>query len=222
MKLITEQTWETQTEFLTEENGKKTLYISSLNGIQVDLKNRNGRVYPGVTMGKEVARYLTEKVKTGSAWGEFGHPENAQINIDRVSHRFTDITNVDKNYYSIKAKVLNNPNGEMVRSMIEDKEGKIGISTRAVGSVKDMNGTQVVQEDLYLVTAGDIVADPSAQKAFVQGIYEGVEYEWMDGVLLEKVLNTKDQYKITMSNEEKTKKLIEVFDKVTKFMGKGV
>jgi len=221
MKLIREETWETQSEIL-EEAGKKSFFLTSPYGIQVDLENRNKRIYPGITMGKEVARYLNSDVKNGTAYGELGHPANAKINEERISHRFVDIKQESKNYFSIKAKIHDTPMGKIVKALIEDGEGKMGISTRAVGSVNEKNGVQIVQEDLMLVTAGDIVANPSAQKAFVQGIYEGVEYDFIDGVLVETVCrDIEKEYKITMSTEEKTKTLINQFDKIMNWMAKN-
>lgn len=223
MKLIREETWETQSEVLVEGEGKKSFFLSSPYGIQIDLANRNNRIYPGQTMGKEIARYLNEKVKNGTAYGELGHPTNAKINEERISHRFVDIKQEDKNYFAVKAKIHDTPMGKIVKALIEDGEGKMGISTRAVGSVKsDKTGVQIVQEDLQLITAGDIVADPSAQKAFVQGIYEGAEYEFIDGILIEHVISEVDKkYKITLSTEEKTKVLIETFKKIMNFISKN-
>lgn len=218
MNLIRESCLEVFTEEVLEEGSNtKTLYVKSLHGIQVDLPNRNKRVYPRKIAEKKIQDYVEKRIKTGSAWGELGHPDNAKINEERISHRFTEIIPEGTNYFAVKAKVLDTNLGKVVKALVEDKEGKMGTSTRAVGTVKrcSKTGYDIVQEDLHLITAGDIVADPSAQKAFVEGIYEGVNYEWVDGVLVESVVDTlRGGYKSSMSKEEKEAVFVSIFSKL--------
>lgn len=216
MKLFKEELWgNIQTSIISEAEGKKkNFYIESEFGIQMNLKNRNQRIYPSNNTEKDLEeRYIPEYVMKGRAWGELGHPDNARINEDRISHRFVEIKRNGPNYYYTKALVLDTVQGNILKGLIgEDGQGKIGQSTRAVGTLKRCDEGMVVQEDLYFVTAGDAVAEPSAQRAFVDGIKEGIEYEWMDGVLIESVIEKIDkEYKKTMSLEEKQMTLVKTF-----------
>jgi hypothetical protein len=168
--------------YITEANGKE-LYIKGVF-LQADLKNKNGRFYPGKIMDKEVARYTKEYIDKKRAFGELGHPEGPTINLERVSHMITSLTKEGSNYIG-KAKVSDTPHGNIVKNLI--KEGaQLGVSSRGMGSLKaNKKGIQEVQDDFYLATAADIVADPSAPDAFVNGIMEGKEWVWANGAIQE-------------------------------------
>ena len=183
MKLIKELNEDLQ--FIVEEssdNGKKSLFIEGVF-LQADLKNRNGRMYPKEIMAKEVNRYVKEQVNTKRAYGELGHPEGPNINLDRVSHMIVSLRE-DGNNWIGRAKILDTPMGNIARSLIEGG-AQLGVSSRGMGSLKNVNGVNVVQPDFYLATAADIVADPSAPGAFVQGIMEGKEWMLVNGVWTE-------------------------------------
>jgi len=181
MKLISELT--EQVEYIVEEvelaEGKKEKTFK-IRGpfMQAEVKNRNGRMYPKQTMVREVNRYNDEYVKKNRAFGELGHPEGPTINLDRVSHMITDISENGNDFIGT-AKILATPYGNIVRNLISEG-AQLGVSSRGMGSLKqDRDGVQIVQDDFHLATAADIVADPSAPNAFVQGIMEGREY-WYD------------------------------------------
>tara|TARA_Y100001938_G_C8004524_1_gene386595 strand:+ start:223 stop:876 length:654 start_codon:yes stop_codon:yes gene_type:complete len=178
MLLITEVN--DNVNLVTEEvNGEKQYHIDGIF-MQAEQKNRNGRVYPQKTLMKEVQRYNNEYVKTNRAMGELGHPDGPQLNLERVSHLIKELR-VDGNDIYGKAKILDTPYGKIVKDLI--KEGvKIGVSSRGMGSLKQVNGVNEVQEDFNLA-AVDIVADPSAPDAYVQGIMEGKEWVWENGIL---------------------------------------
>ena len=173
MKLIKEEVLNVQ--YLVEEDGKggKT---HSIEGIfmQAEKQNRNGRVYPRHILSKEVDRYNKDYVMKNRAFGELGHPDSPTINLDRVSHMITSLRPEGNNFIG-KAKILDTPNGKIVKSLL-DGGASLGVSTRGVGSLKPTNGFQLVQDDFHLATAADIVADPSAPDAFVQGIMENAEW----------------------------------------------
>ena len=174
MNLITEYR-EDSVEVITEakEDGKKNYFIEGIF-MQGDLKNRNGRIYPSATLENEMNRYNKEFIETKRALGELGHPDGPQINGDRVSHLITEMRREDNDFYG-KAKILSTPMGEIVKSLL-DEGVKIGVSTRGLGSVKaGRGGVMEVQKDFHLSTV-DIVTDPSAPNAFVNGIMENVEY----------------------------------------------
>jgi hypothetical protein len=172
MKLIAEEVLDVK--YLVEEkNGKKEHFISGIF-MQAEKKNRNGRVYPFDILNKEVSRYNNEYVNKNRAFGELGHPDSPTINLDRVSHMITSL-HPDGNNIIGKAKILDTPNGKIVKSLL-DGGASLGVSTRGVGSLKPHNGYQLVQDDFHLATAADIVADPSAPEAFVRGIMEGKEW----------------------------------------------
>lgn len=180
MKLIAEEVQDI--EYLIEENketGKKSYHIQGVF-MQAEQKNRNGRVYPFGILSKEVDRYNQEYVSKNRAFGELGHPDNPSINLDRVSHMITSLRPDGSNFIG-KAKVLDTPMGNIVKGLL-DGGACLGVSTRGVGSLKPQNGYQLVQDDFKLATAADIVADPSAQSAFVQGIMEDVEWIYENGV----------------------------------------
>jgi len=178
MKLITETVQDIN--ILTEEkNGQKHYFIEGVF-MQAESKNRNGRVYPMAVMEKELGRYQNEYVKTNRAMGELGHPEGPTVNLERVSHLIKDLRLEGNDVYG-KAKILDTPYGKIVRNLI-DEGVKLGVSSRGMGSLKEQDGVNVVQED-FMLAAVDVVADPSAPNAFVNGIMEGREWIWDGGVL---------------------------------------
>ena len=179
MKLITETV--EKIEVLTEEkNGKKDYKIRGVF-MQADIKNRNGRVYPVSTLAKEVKRYTTEFIDKKRAFGELGHPDGPTVNLERVSHMITSLKPEGKNFIG-EAKVMDTPYGKIVKNLI-DEGAQLGVSSRGMGSIERMNNQNVVGKDFYLATAADIVADPSAPDAFVEGIMEGKEWVWDNGIL---------------------------------------
>ena len=182
MKLIAEHIQDV--EYITEEKdgGGKEMKIRGIF-MQADQKNRNGRVYPFNILQKEVARYNKEFVAEGHAFGELGHPEGPTVNLDRVSHMITKLEADGKNFIG-EAKLLSTPMGEIAKALIKDG-GKLGVSSRGMGSLENRGGANYVKDDFYLATAADIVADPSAPQAFVEGIMEGKEWVWNNGILRE-------------------------------------
>ena len=183
MKLIREEV--ESVKFLVEQkNGKKSLYIEGVF-LQGDIKNRNGRMYPMETLRKEVARYNESNVQSGRALGELGHPDGPTVNLDRVSHKIVSLKESGSNFIG-KAKILSTPMGKIASSLI-DEGVKLGVSSRGIGSLQmNKEGCNVVGNDFMLATAADIVADPSAPDAFVEGIMEGKEWVWDGGLLREK------------------------------------
>jgi len=185
MKLITEEI--SSVKFITEGKGaKKKMYIEGVF-LQGDIKNRNGRLYPVNTLSKEVGRYNESFVKKGRALGELGHPEGPTVNLDRVSHKITQLRQEGNNFIG-KAQLLETPMGKIAKSLISEGV-TLGVSSRGVGSLReDRSGCKVVGEDFMLATAADIVADPSAPDAFVSGIMEGKEWVWEGGSLREELV----------------------------------
>ena len=182
MKLISEEI--ESVDILTEEkDGKKTLYIQG-PFLQAEVVNRNKRCYPIGTMVKEVGRYNEEFVSKGRALGELGHPDGPQINLDRVSHKIVSLTQEGNNFVG-KAQILHTPMGKIAESLLSDGV-KLGVSSRGMGSITQQEGVSYVGEDFMLATAADIVADPSAPDAFVDGVMEGKEWVWEGAVLREK------------------------------------
>ena len=183
MKLIREEI--ESVEFLVEQkNGKKSMYIEGVF-LQGNIKNRNGRMYPMETLRREVGRYSENHIQSGRALGELGHPEGPTVNLDRVSHKIVSLKESGSNFIG-KAKILNTPMGKIASSLIEEGV-KLGVSSRGVGSLQQTKeGFAVVGEDFMLATAADIVADPSAPDAFVEGIMEGKEWIWDGGILRER------------------------------------
>ena len=174
MKLITEEI--SSVKFITEGKGaKKKMYIEGVF-LQGDLKNRNGRMYPVNTLTREVGRYNESFVQKGRALGELGHPDGPTVNLDRVSHKITSLKQEGNNFVG-KAQILNTPMGKIASSLIEEGV-TLGVSSRGIGSLREQNGVKYVGEDFQLATAADIVADPSAPDAFVNGIMEGKEWVW--------------------------------------------
>jgi hypothetical protein len=184
MKLITEEI--SNVKIITEGKGAgKKLYIEGVF-LQGEIKNRNGRMYPMETLAKEVARYNETFVNKGRALGELGHPDGPTVNLDRVSHKITSLVQEGNNFKG-KAQILETPMGKIAKSLLGEGV-MLGVSSRGVGSLKMTNeGHKIVGEDFMLATAADIVADPSAPDAFVQGIMEGKEWVWEGGILREKL-----------------------------------
>jgi len=199
MKLISEEIQEV--EYITEEKegGKKNFKIKGIF-MQADIKNRNGRVYPMEVLNKEVARYNKEYVKENRAFGELGHPDGPTVNLERASHMITSLEPDGKNFIG-EAKILSTPMGEIVKNLM-DEGAKLGVSSRGMGSLDQKGGANYVKSDFYLATAADIVADPSAPSAFVEGIMEGKEWVWNNGSLIEEELV---RMKKRISNRAKTK-----------------
>ena len=180
MKLICELT-ETVDYELVEEDGKPKKYFIEGIFMQSEKKNKNGRIYPLDVLEKEVGRYVKEYVEPKRAFGELGHPDGPTVNLDRASHMITSLTKEGKNFVG-RAKILDTPNGKIVKSLI-DEGARLGVSSRGMGTLKPDKKAQIVQNDFYLATAADIVADPSAPNAFVEGIMEGREWIWDNGLL---------------------------------------
>ena len=185
MKLISEHIEDV--EYITEEkdNGEKTYKIKGVF-MQSEVKNRNGRVYPFPVLEKEVNRYNKDYVNENRAFGELGHPDGPTVNLERASHMITSLKPEGKNFIG-EAKILKTPMGKIVENLM-DAGGKLGVSSRGMGSLEQKNGANYVKDDFYLATAADIVADPSAPNAFVQGIMEGKEWVWDNGALVEEEL----------------------------------
>ena len=165
-----------------ESTDQKNYYIKGVF-LQAEQKNRNGRVYPLTTMQKEVDRYSKQYIDTNRAFGELGHPDGPTINLERVSHMVKELKQDGPNFVG-KAKIMETPYGKIVKNLI-DEGAKLGVSSRGMGSLKTLGGSQIVQDDFHLATAGDIVADPSAPMAFVEGIMEGREWIRNNGILKE-------------------------------------
>jgi len=183
MKLIREEI-ETVDFIVEERNGKQSLYIEGVF-LQGNIKNRNGRMYPMETLRREVSRYNENHVVAGRALGELGHPDGPTVNLDRVSHKIVSLKESGSNFIG-KAKILDTPMGRIAKNLI-DEGVKLGVSSRGIGSLKmTREGINVVGDDFMLATAADIVADPSAPDAFVEGIMEGKEWVWDGGILREK------------------------------------
>ena len=203
MKLITEEI--ESVEVITESiGGKKVMYIQGIF-LQSDCVNRNGRMYPFSIMEREVKRYTDSYISKGRALGELGHPDGPTVNLDRVSHKITSLT-CDGNNFIGKAQILSTPMGKIAESLLKDGVC-LGVSSRGIGSLRETrNGYKEVGEDFMLATAADIVADPSAPDAFVQGIMEGKEWVWDGGILREQVAN---KIKSKINQLSKTRQLEE-------------
>ena len=213
MKLISESIEDI--EYITEDDaeGKKKVSIRGVF-LQAEVKNRNGRIYPMAVLEKEVSRYNKEYVNKNRAFGELGHPDGPTVNLERVSHMITKLHPDGKNFIG-EAKILDTPYGKIVKNLINEG-AKLGVSSRGMGSLEPRRGAQVVKDDFYLATAADIVADPSAPNAFVEGIMEGKEWVWQNGVVKEmdiaaykKELDLK--YEMTQAREEKNAEIFENF-----------
>ena len=209
MKLITEQI--EPVEILTEEkDGKKSTYIKGVF-LQTEITNRNGRMYKYETMEREVGKYNEEFIKRGRALGELGHPEGPTINLDRVSHKIVELQPEGKNFIG-KAKLLETPMGKIAKNLLEEGV-QLGVSSRGLGSLRKEGSTSIVADDFILSTAADIVADPSAPDAFVQGIYEGKEWALVDGAIKEAQLEAvKHALDTAPSKEELAERKISAFE----------
>ena len=186
VKLMSEST-QNDLEYITEakENGKKDYKIKGIF-MQADIKNKNGRVYPMEILQKEVARYEKNFINEKRAYGELGHPEGPTVNLERASHMITSLHQDGKNFIG-EAKILSTPMGNIVKSIM-DEGASLGVSSRGMGSLEEKGGINYVRDDFYLATAADIVSDPSAPSAFVEGIMEGKEWVWAHGSLIESEL----------------------------------
>ena len=185
VKLISEEVQDI--EYITEEkeDGEKNYKIKGIF-MQADIKNRNGRVYPMEILQKEVKRYNKQYINEKRAFGELGHPDGPTVNLERASHMITGLYPDGKNFIG-EAKILSTPMGNIVKNLM-DEGAKLGVSSRGMGSLDQKNGANYVRDDFYLATAADIVADPSAPNAFVEGIMEGKEWIWDNGTLVESEL----------------------------------
>ena len=213
MKLITETIENVQ--ILTEErDGKKLLYIEGVF-LQGAIKNRNGRMYPFEVLDREVERYNEEYVKTKRALGELGHPDGPTINLDRVSHRITSLRSEGNNFIG-KAQILDTPMGQIAKSLLGEGV-QLGVSSRGMGSIEKREDCSIVRDDFMLTTAADIVADPSAPDAFVNGIMEGKEWVWNNGILKEKTIAKYQGYINGAPRRELEERTLKVFED---FLGK--
>ena len=207
MKLISEEIQDA--EYLIEDaNGKKNYKIKGIF-LQSDIKNRNGRVYPKEIMIKEVNRYNKEFVEKKRAFGELGHPDGPTVNLERVSHMITNLQQDGSNYVG-EAKIMNTPYGKIVKGLI-DEGAQLGVSSRGMGSLEQRNGANYVKSDFMLATAADIVADPSAPDAFVQGIMESKEWIWDNGRLVERDVDAWRKEIRSASRRKLEEKKLEIF-----------
>ena len=207
MKLISEEVQ--NAEYIVEEkNGKKEHKIKGVF-FHSEIKNRNGRVYPAAILAREVYRYNKEFINKNRAFGELGHPDGPTVNLDRVSHMVTKLYPDGKNFMG-EAKIMDTPMGRIVKSLI-DEGAQLGVSSRGMGTLEQRNGANYVKNDFYLATAADIVADPSAPDAFVEGIMEGKEWVWDNGVLKEQDIDALKQEMIRARRGELAEAKASVF-----------
>ena len=219
MKLFTDLVEDVQV--LKEGTGDVTQYYIQGPFIQGNKKNRNGRVYPTAILEEEVSKYVDTHVKKKRAFGELGHPEGPTINLDRVSHMITELVQDGDNFIG-KAKIMNTPPGNIVKALM-DEGAQLGVSTRGMGTLKpNSNGYQEVQSDFTLATAGDIVADPSAPDAYVNGIMEGVEWVWDNGILKASEIEVvkEDIEASVRSNSLTEEKKFELFERFLKSLSR--
>tara|TARA_B100000131_G_scaffold81003_1_gene77853 strand:+ start:953 stop:1597 length:645 start_codon:yes stop_codon:yes gene_type:complete len=208
MKLITETI--ENVEVITEGKGDdKKLYIEGVF-LQSEIKNRNGRMYPFQVLEKEVNRYNEEYIKTSRALGELGHPDGPTVNLDRVSHRITTLKAEGNNFIG-RAQILNTPNGNIAKALLEEGV-KLGVSSRGMGSIDKREDVGVVMDDFMLATAADIVADPSAPDAFVNGIMEGKEWAWDNGILKETKVAKYQRYIDDATRKNLEERTLKVFN----------
>ena len=208
MKLISEEIVDIQ--FITEDsNGKKNHFIEGVF-LQSDIKNRNGRMYPYDTLDREVSKYNENYIQKGRALGELGHPDGPTINLDRVSHKIVSLQKKKKNFIG-KAKILETPMGRIAKNLL-DEGVKLGVSSRGLGSIERRDGMNIVKDDFMLSTAADIVADPSAPDAFVEGIMEGKEWVWTNGSWEESDLDKAKAYLDESSRVDLLDRKLKVFE----------
>ena len=198
MKLISEEITNAQC-LVEQKNGQKEYKIKGIF-LQSDIKNRNGRVYPKDILEREVSRYNREFINKNRAFGELGHPDGPVVNLERVSHMVKKLYPDGKNFIG-EAKVMNTPYGKIVKGLI-DEGAQLGVSSRGMGTLENKGGAIYVQSDFYLAPAADIVADPSAPDAFVEGIMEGKEWVWDNGALREQSV---DGWKRVLEREHRTR-----------------
>ena len=212
MKLISEEIQDAEC-LIENANGKKNYKIKGIF-LQSDIKNRNGRIYPKDVMIKEVNRYTKEFVNKKRAFGELGHPDGPTVNLERVSHMITNLQQDGSNYVG-EAKIMNTPYGKIVKGLI-DEGAQLGVSSRGMGSLEQRNGANYVKNDFMLATAADIVADPSAPDAFVQGIMEGKEWVWDNGRLVERDVDAWRKEIQSASRRKLEEKKLEIFENFLK------
>ena len=213
MKLISESIEDVDYLIEDDDAGKKNYKIRG-PFLQAEIKNRNGRIYPMHILEKEVGRYNKEYIQKNRAFGELGHPDGPTVNLERVSHMITALT-PDGNNFIGEAKIMDTPYGKIVKNLI-DEGAKLGVSSRGMGSLVPQRGAHVVKDDFYLATAADIVADPSAPNAFVEGIMEGKEWVWDNGAVKEMDIDAYKReldrkYKFAQAREEKAVEIFEDF-----------
>ena len=207
MKLISEEVC--SAEYLVEEkNGKKNYTIKGVF-LQSNIKNRNGRVYPKDILMTEVKRYNSEFINKNRAFGELGHPDGPTVNLERVSHMIKNLYPDGDNFIG-EAKIMDTPYGKIVKGLI-DEGAQLGVSSRGMGSIEQRNGASYVKNDFMLATAADIVADPSAPQAFVEGIMEGKEWVWDNGVLVEQDIEAWKMEMIKTKQKALEEKKIKIF-----------
>jgi len=212
MKLISEEV--SNAEYLVEEkNGKKEYKIRGVF-LQSNIKNRNGRVYPKDILMKEVKRYNKEFINKNRAFGELGHPDGPTVNLERVSHMVNKLYPDGDNFIG-EAKIMDTPYGKIVKNLI-DEGAQLGVSSRGMGSIIQRNGANYVKDDFYLATAADIVADPSAPEAFVEGIMEGKEWVWDNGLLIEKDVEAWKMEMMRAKKRELEEQKLKIFDSFIK------
>ena len=212
MKLISEEIQDA--EYLVEDVGGKKNYKIKGVFLQSDIKNRNGRIYPKEIMMEEVNRYQKEFVNKKRAFGELGHPDGPTVNLERVSHMITDLKQEGSNFIG-EAKIMNTPYGKIVKGLI-DEGAQLGVSSRGMGSLEQRNGANYVKNDFMLATAADIVADPSAPDAFVQGIMESKEWVWDNGRLVERDVEAWRKEIRSASTRKLEEKKLEIFENFLK------
>ena len=198
-----------EVEYITEdkENGGKNYKIRGIF-LQADVKNRNGRIYPLEVLEREVNKYNKNFIEQKRAYGELGHPDGPTVNLERVSHLTTSLKQDGKNFIG-EAKIMKTPMGEIVKSLM-DEGCKLGVSSRGMGSLQQKGGANYVKDDFYLATAADIVADPSAPNAFVEGVMEGKEWVWNNGALVEShLVELKKQFDVKQRNRNAKKEALE-------------
>ena len=200
VKLFSEAVEDVEYICEAQENGSKKY---SIRGpfMQAEVKNRNGRIYPMPVLEKEVAKYNKNFVQQNRAFGELGHPDGPTVNLERVSHRITSLRPDGQNFIG-EAKIMDTPMGKIVKNLM-DEDCKLGVSSRGMGSLDERGGAKYVRDDFYLATAADIVADPSAPNAFVEGIMEGKEWVWNNGALIEsELVELKRKFDVKQRNRD--------------------
>ena len=201
-----------------KENGEKSYMIEGVFA-QAEQKNRNGRIYPRPIMEKAVGKYVQDQVSQKRAVGELNHPDGPTVNLERVSHLITSLEGDGKGNYIGEAKVTDTPYGKIVKSLI-DEGAQLGVSSRGMGSLENKGGTNYVKSDFYLATAADIVADPSAPSAFVQGVMEGKEWVWDNGIVKEKDISEIQQEIEAARRHELAEKQTAAFEKFMRKVAK--